>query len=458
MINSPATRLAELRRRGVVPFPWRGTMYAAQVAILDDTGKRKVFLGAGRCGKTFVSNAGLLEAATKHPGGTALYLSLTSKQCRANLWPSLLEYNNRFRLGMQMPAAMMTAECPNGSKIEISGADAENAVERLRGRPFSRVIIDEPGSFDPSRLAYLVQEVLGPRLRDYEGDLWFAGTPSAVMAGAFYEACEGPRAWTGHIYRATMRDNPFFAGRAERLLAEAKAEYGWTPETPAYLREYEGVWARDTTSLVFDLDPAKNFVDAPPAGLRYVVSVDLGTSQTRETTAFVVTGYIVGGMAYPVYASKQAGLTPSDIGVELARLVSKYAPQAIVMDHGGLGQGYITEIQRRFGLPVQPVQKQDKLGYVQLLAGDLRTGKVAIVRGACDPLISELNVLQWNEKRDGFDARFADHATDALIYGWRECRQYLRAPMVKVETRTEEQIMMDREDRIADVPWWKRRR
>ncbi|MFA4972821.1 MAG: hypothetical protein WC683_09425 [bacterium] len=457
MTNPLPLALSELRRRGRWAFPWRGTMYPAQLAILDDTAKRKVFLGAGRCGKTFVSNAGLLEAATKHPGGTALYLSLTGKQCRANLWPSLLEYNSRYTLGMTMPASVMTAECPNGSRIEISGADAENAVERLRGRPFSRVIIDEPGSFDPGRLAYLVQEVLGPRLRDYEGDLWFAGTPSAILAGEFYEACEGARAWAGHIYRATMRDNPYFAGRAERLLAEAMAEYGWTKDTPAYLREYEGVWARDTSAMVFDLDPARNFVDAPPPGLRHVISVDLGTSTTRETTAFVVTGYIVGGMAYPVYARKHAGLTPSDIGVELARLVAKHAPLAIVMDHGGLGGGYIKEIQQRFGLPVQPVQKQDKLGYVQLLAGDLRTGKVAIVRPECADLIAELNVLQWNEKRDGFDARFADHATDALIYGWRECRQYLRAPAVKLDTRTEEQIMMDREDHIASVPWWKRR-
>jgi hypothetical protein len=433
-------------------------MHAAQLGMLSDTHRRKLFLGSRRCGKTYVCNGGLIEAADAHPGATALYLSLTGKSARSILWPGLLTFNRKYVLCMKPHAASMQAECPNGSIIEVAGADAENAVERLRGRPYSRVIVDEPASFHPRLLKYLLQEVIGPGLRDYEGDLWLTGSPGAILAGYFYEACEGAKAWTGHIYKATMRDNPFFAGRAERLLAEAREEYGWTEASPAYQREYEGRWIRDDNSLVFDFRRDRNMVSAAPVGMRFVVAVDLGASKRRETTAFVVIGYVPGGAAYVVHAKRHADFTPSDIGAELGRLVEQYKPHTIVMDAGGLGGGYVTEMQRRFKLPVQAAQKADRYAYVDLLAGDIRTGKVLAVDGACGDLVEELEVLQWNDKRDNFDDRFLDHCTDGLIYGWRECRQYLGGPAKPKKEETEDERMERLEDERARRLWWQRRR
>ena len=39
--------------------------------------------------------------------------------------------------------------------------------------------------------------------------------------------------------------------------------------------------------------------------------------------------------------------------------------------------------------------------------------------------IDEVNHLVWNDDGTKSDGRYADHATDAGLYGWREARHYL---------------------------------
>jgi hypothetical protein len=418
---------AEARRRGLVHAPWLADMHPAQRSTIEDSGKSKAMLCGRRSGKTFCACAGLVTAVDRKPKTIALYLSLTGKQARWNLWPQLLSFNSRYGLGLTPHANTMTCEHPNGGTIEIGGADAENAIERLRGRPYSRVIIDEAASFSGDRLKYVCEEAVGPALKDYEGDIWLIGSPGAVLAGYFYERTAGEKRWP--VYSATMRDNPFFDGRAERLLADERAERGWTVNSPAYLREYEGKWVRDTTSLVFDYDASRNSAANAPAGVQHVIAVDLGTSAKRETTAFAVLGYQPGAGVWAVHAKRHGLLCPSDVGSELDRLVRIYDPNAIVMDQGGLGAGYIEEIRRRFRLPVKPVQKRDKMGYVDLLNGDLRKGVLRIVADQCKDLVEEITILQWHESREQYDDRFADHCSDAMLYAWRECRAYLDADM-----------------------------
>lgn len=426
MTDALAILACEARGRGLITPPWRASMHSAQLAVLNDKGPVKCALGGRRGGKTFVGAGGCIEAGDAHKGSNVLYLALTGKNARRILWPELIRYDTRYQLGLKLDKVDQTATLPNGSTIMVAGADAEHSIERLRGYAYSRVVIDEAASFHPALLEYLCEEVLDPALMDFEGDLWMVGSPGAICAGHFHELSNGGKK-SVPTYRFTIRDNPYFAGRADRILAEVLRKRGWTANTPAYLREYHGLWVRDTSSLVFDYDPQRNSVLQAPEGMTYVIAVDLGTSAKRETTAFAVLGYVRGIGSVVVHAKRHGLLCPSDVGVELDRLVKLYDPTAIVMDQGGLGSGYIEEIRRRFRLPVKGAQKRDKLGYVDLLNGDLRKGRLRIVSDACADLISEITILQWHESRQIYDDRFADHCCDAMLYAWRECRAYLEA-------------------------------
>lgn len=414
--------LAECERRGLLRPRWAQHLHPKQLAILDDKSPAKCALAGRRGGKTEVGIAGLLDACERYPGSTVLYLALTAKNARRILWRKLLDFNRRFNLGLKLDKQALEAEHPNGARILLAGADREDLIERLRGDAYSRVIVDEAASFGSDTLEYLCDEVIGPALADFEGDIWLIGSPGAACVGYFYKATEGAAAWP--TYRWDMRDNPYFAGRAERLLEKELAKHGWTWQTPAFIREWLGKWIRDESSLVFAFDRTLNVVASAPAGLDYVVAVDLGASMSRETTAFVVIGYRP-GEAYVVHAKRHKLLCPSDVGAELARLEEKYHPHSLVMDQGGLGRGYIEEIRRRWRLPVHEAQKSNKAGYVDLLNGDLRKGALRLVSGACDPLVEEIEILQWDEDRKGYDERYADHCSDAWLYAWRDCRHFL---------------------------------
>lgn len=453
---SPEALLVVADQLGLTPPRWYRGAHEAQLSVLRDTSARKAVLAGRRGGKTDTAIRGLLDAAHMHAGSVVLYLALTARSARDILWRSLASMNAQLGLGLQMNNTSLTARCSNGSEIHLAGADAEHCVERLRGQAYARAIIDEAASFGHASLRYLIDEVLEPALFDWSGDIWLVGTPGAVLAGPFYEATvpgvPGHRPWP--TYRWTMRQNPKFAASAEQKLAKVREDKGWTDSTPAYRREYLGEWCRDESALVFSgFEPGRNLVVAPDAGLSHVLAIDLGASAVRETTAATVLGYQRGGKAFVVRSEKRPMLTPSEVGNWLEQLESKYQPHAIVCDQGGLGKGYIEEIRRRFRIPVKEAEKHNKLGYVDLLNGDLRTGKLVIVESASKQLLEELAVLQWDEDRSGYDARFADHCADAMLYAWRECRHYLEAPAQDEPLDPFEAA----EDDHEQMPWWKRR-
>jgi hypothetical protein len=72
------------------------------------------------------------------------------------------------------------------------------------------------------------------------------------------------------------------------------------------------------------------------------------------------------------------------------------------------------------GRMVKAAEKKEKYTYVEFLNGELDAGR-ALLTGRAGPLAGEIDLLQWDEDRKGYDDRFADHCADAWLYAWREC-------------------------------------
>jgi hypothetical protein len=148
------------------------------------------------------------------------------------------------------------------------------------------------------------------------------------------------------------------------------------------------------------------------------------------------------------------------------RAVQEHYPEVrVVMDEGALGRGYGNEMRSRYGLPVVAAQKRDKLGYRKLLNGAFQRGDVVLTPGDCDALASELEDLVWDAR--GLDALpgLPDHASDALLYAWREAHSYRStAAPVRLEVQSEawwKQQEQEREQRERDEyaarrdqGWW----
>ncbi len=156
---------------------------------------------------------------------------------------------------------------------------------------------------------------------------------------------------------------------------------------------------------------------------RTVLGVDLGASENVATTAMVANSWERYRKSVTArYGKRYAGLIPSTGADELRRLLKTYDASYAVVDPGALGNGYIEEWRMRHQLPVKAAEKRDKFAYIELLNGELDQGRAFIEDNPdTKDLAEELDLLQWNEDRDGFDERFMDHATMAWVYSWRDC-------------------------------------
>lgn len=411
---------------------WLDALFPRQREFVDDPAKLKAAVCGRRAGKTYACFSGLYDRG-REVRALYPYIALSSVQARRIMWPVIRETNERQRLGLKLNDHELTAEIPEtGSTIFCVGGDDMRKVEALRGGKYGRVVIDEPASFPKSLLRYLCEDVLDAALLDLDGDMWLVGSPNAACVGHFYDLTTGANTEVAKIptHHWTVLDNPHIPHAADWLRRKRESKK-WAADHPVYLREYMGQWIRDMSSLVFRFDRARHLVNAVPDGLSGVVGVDLGASAKIESMAFVTQLWEKHSkVVYTRRATKHANMNVSDGAEHLQKLFAEFPSlRHAVVDEGGLGKGYTSEWRMRKGLAVQAAEKKEKNTYVEFLNDALDSDLVKLLDGPeTRALVEEVELLQWDEDRKAFDDRFADHCTDAWLYGWRDCYAWGEKP------------------------------
>jgi hypothetical protein len=209
----------------------------------------------------------------------------------------------------------------------------------------------------------------------------------------------------------------------------------------------EGWWIRDGVGLIYSgfragPPPIGNVIPwisspwptgyrthagRPPRGWHIVLAIDLGTSAIKPTTAFVVLAYSDHSpIVYVLRSWAEADADPTSDAERISGVERDFGEiERVVVDLGGLGKGYQKEFQRRFGPKIIGAEKRDKRGQRRILNGALARGQVLLLEGENKDLENELSTLPWDAR--GLDAEKgkADHLSDALLYGHRDCYGYL---------------------------------
>ena len=213
----------------------------------------------------------------------------------------------------------------------------------------------------------------------------------------------------------------------------------------------------------------RNLVDdLPDVDWHYALGVDLGFV---DATAFVIIGWSEAlAESYIVFTQKFTHLTSDDIARKIRWLDTEYEFERIVADTGGLGKMVVEEMSKRYSLDILPAQKRQKHDHIELLNSDFKKGKLLIVDNDENrELIDELELLEWdlNERTKGRFVERADcqnHASDAMLYVWRESLAFLHQaealqPLLGSDEwfRAEEKRMEESAlAKIVDVEeeWW----
>lgn len=445
------------------------TLFGPQRAFIEDPSKRKAALCTRRAGKSHGVTVLLLKTLFEYDHALIPYITTTMKAAKDIVWSVFVQMDAEFDLGLKFNRNELSITGPTHSRIQLYGANDEAEIERLRGPKYPLVVIDEAQSFRPY-ITKLIHDIIEPATLDYDGTIVLTGTPNASCVGYFFDVTTNPKSgWSIHSW--SLLDNPFLPEKRKLEFLEGVKKRLGGENSPTYQREYLGRWVRDEAGLVYRFNRDVNLVTEVPEGRdwQYTLGIDLGYS---DSTAFVVLAFSVETSEVVVVESyKRTNLTPSHVAAHVERLRTQYAFNRIVADTGGIGKAYVEEMRQRFAIPVEPAQKRNKMAFIELLNGDLRSGILKVVESGNTHLLDEMSLLQWDNealeegKKVIDDVRYEDHLCDALLYGWRECRQYLFEPELnspkpgtaewwKAEEDRMEQLELDRLEAAENNAWW----
>lgn len=305
---------------------------------------------------------------------------------------------------------------PSGATLQFGFCDTEKDKYRYQGTEIQFLGVDELTQWPEEWYRYLLS-----RLRKREGmpvelRARCASNPGGIGHHWVRRRFVDPQTAIGEYVPAKLDDNPHLDQHSYRnALALLDVQ------TRSQL--LDGNWVEDASGLVYKYDSAKNDVTFTPPLDHYVIGVDYGVT---DATAVSVLGWAKNDpVVYVVDIVKQTDMIPSEAAEMVRSIATRYKPERIVGDMGGLGKGFIEEARRRFYLPIEAADKQNKRGFQSLLNGALERGELRVLMPHCKPLADEWSELPWNDARtkeaDGFD----NHCADSVLYAWRACRSYL---------------------------------
>lgn len=447
-----AARRAQLARESPQPFnPQQPTPKQAEFLSLDCL--EALYGGAAAGGKS----SALLMAALQYvhvPGYAALLLRRTFADLA--LPGAIMDRAHAWLVGT---GAMWNERdkrwsFPSGATLTFGYCETAKDVYRYQGAEFQFIGVDEATQWPEQPYRYLLS-----RLRRLEGSTVPLRARTSANPGGlghewvkrrFIESTDPERRFVA----AQLADNPHVDAVAyRRSLAQLDEN------TRRQLEE--GIWERDTGGLVYRYDAGRNTVAKAPALDHHLVGIDYGYT---DATAFCVLGWREHDpCVYVVECFKVEGLTPSDAAERAKLLSERYRPVKMVGDVGGLGKGYAEEARKRFNLPIEPAQKNDKRGYQSLFNGDLERGRIKVVD--CPELVTEWLELPWKEDHSAEAEGFDNHCADACLYAWRAASAYHEEPEPPKPTLAEAMVALERdlwEQREASIeaeqstPWWQR--
>jgi hypothetical protein len=301
--------------------------------------------------------------------------------------------------------------------------DAPGDENNYQGAQFQTLIVDELTQIVPKQFMYLYSRVRRPINVDVPESIRCATNPggrSHAFVKERYIDDPGPDRL---FIPSLLTDNPHI-DQASYTRALSQLD-----EVTRRQLLY-GEWITDAQQQLYRFDERRNTIAALPDLARgqewqYVLGIDLGASQVKATTAFVIVAHNPGvPECYVTHSEIHAGMYPSAIAEHIRVLFDRFGPMKVVIDEGALGRGYGEEFRRRHHIPIIAASKSDKLGYIRLVNSAFERGELVLL-DKNNTLAKELKELIWDEK--GLDAEkgMDNHMSDAMLYAWREAKSWM---------------------------------
>ncbi len=385
-----------------------------QQHALTCTKDRIILNWARQRGKSDIVALRALHRAVFFPRSMILIVSASEDQALEVL-RKVNAHRAKLKLdGKPLEDNKMSLELPNRSRILALPA----SVGTIRGYSAVDLLIEDEAGEVPDDL----HETIKPMLQVSDGTMFLMGTPKGPKGHFARIWHDGGDEWEKSI--STAWENPRV--RKEKLKRE-QAHCERMGKALWFQQEYECAFIATGAGLVYPFDRTRNTsptLRTDMGGWQFVLGIDYGYT---ESTAYVVLGWQRHDPnVYVIESHKKEKLLASEAAEFALALTRKYPFARIVADAGGLGKPYVEEARRRFRIPMERAEKNNKRGYIDLFNADLRSGHLKVMPGN-DALVAEWNALPWDEEREAPAEDYEDHLADACLYAWRATYGYLES-------------------------------
>lgn len=303
---------------------------------------------------------------------------------------------------------------PSGASLTFGYFDHEKHRDQYQGGEFDFVGIEEVTQFPEQWYRYLFSRIRRVRSKAVPPRMRSTGNPGGIGHVWVKARFIDPHTKTGTFIPSRLSDNPHLNQE------EYRAALSQLDEVTRRQLE-DGDWDSVVTDLVYS--PAKLTHVTPGRFEVYVLGLDFG-AQNDECT-YSVLGYNYASHVVTVVKSYKRNHSPSESGEEAEKLNAEYRFRFMVGDENGLGKAYAKEIRRRFSLPVEPADKENKAGYIKLFNGATERGEIEIYEPDCRDLLKEMKQLPWRDaSREEVSEGFDDDCCDSTLYAWRKCQAF----------------------------------
>lgn len=405
---------------------------------------KNVILNCSRqAGKSTAASALVVHRAVTRPRHLALLISPSERQSTE------LFRKVRAFLG-QVPSVSLakdnehSAQLSNGSRI----VSLPSSAETIRGFSAVNTLIEDESAFVDDELNMTVR----PMLAVSGGQMILMSTPNG-RRGHFFDVWHDERNdW--HRERVPCWD----VSRIPRdFLEEQRRVMG-----EMFRQEFECEFINAATGRVYEWDETLNVIDVMPTGgsWTWMLGLDFGI---RDRNAATVIGWRKNDPCLYIPRSYRFPGTPDDAAREVRALEKEYEFTRIVGDVQGLGAVFGEDLAKRFGIPVEAAKKADKLGGVRLLNGDLRLGRIKVLRSGGHELLDEWRDLPWAANGQREAEGYTADASDSALYVYRATHAYHEREPAPPETLEQRQVREEAEmvaraeeqlDRQEAAAWW----
>lgn len=353
-----------------------------EVILETNHSKRIIACCSRRAGKTDLAS-GAINYAAIIPDSRIIYINLTFTNAINQIWNNTIKRAEEAGLTISKSSkAEGIIEFGNGSSLRIMGNPNNTELEKLRGESkVSLVIIDE--FFHQRNMQYGVDEVISPLMADRrDSTLLCIGTPPR-LAKTYGEKCWNEPGWKK--FHWTMFDNPYMPS-PEEYLEDLCKNKGIDKDSPFIRREYYGeIGCYDTEALVFKGRQTYNGFEKSEIITDVAIGVDYGFSDYNSIVTVAYNKHTKKSWVIDEEKFNKAGVSEiierikkqynnavtlckmNNISPENVRIYADTNEESITMD-----------LVSKHHLPAFNCYKYDKAYAIEMLAEELRTGRMKI--------------------------------------------------------------------------------